>query len=118
VLSFCAVCLGVLLWPAIRLGKWLVSSLAVGVSVSFLVIITGMYLTFTSYAEPMIMGIQGRYFIPLLLPLLVVIIELLVRTKTKITNTFTVQHADMLLVAMVCTSLFFAAAKFIFVTWG
>jgi uncharacterized membrane protein len=118
VLSTLSLVLGVMMWPTSKISKRIVKALGLGVLVSFLAIITGMYVTYTSFMAPTVAGMQGRYFIPLLLPTVMVAVYGFRATIHKNTEVWVMRDAERWLVGASTVSLIFTAAKFTLVVWG
>lgn len=75
-----------------------------------------LYITFSNYAQPIIEGVQGRYFMPLLPVLLLVIVAVNTRLKLVLKG-----NRDWIVnaVTMLCViSLVFAQIKFFYVLFG
>lgn len=91
--------------------RWLTGGL---VAAGVLSILATFYLTFSNVAEPIIEGVQGRYFLPFLLLALVAVLI----SKRKATFAQTDKQAVMMGRTIAClsfASLFFAAWKFFYV---
>jgi uncharacterized membrane protein len=118
VLSILSIVLGVMMWPVSKISKRALGALGLGALVSFMAIITGMYVTYTSFMAPTLAGIQGRYFIPLLLPTIMVALYGFRSTVHKTSQVWIMKDAEGWLVGATAISLLFAAAKFTLVVWG
>jgi uncharacterized membrane protein len=102
----------------IALPKWKSWLLVAAVGAGGVMIATGMYITYADVAAPMLRGIQGRYFIPLL-PVLLAAIAVLAGTRLTLAPQ---RHSYRLVAAGICVStavcLLLTAVKFYYVTWG
>lgn len=80
----------------------------------FLLTVTILYISYSSVGSPVVSGIQGRYFLPLI-PLLLGAIALIIPTQ----HFGLKQHsAKIVLCSMVIFCLFASAFRYHYVTWG
>lgn len=103
----------------ISVGKKRLLAIASLLAAGCLAVFGTLYLTYSRVRYPVVEGVQGRYFLPLL-PLTAAVIAIVFR-KLGISVDITKKSSFRIsatLVTLVGVSLLFAATKYYFVTWG
>lgn len=82
--------------------------------VSILAIFGTLYITISEVGQATIEGVQGRYFMPIL-PIILLILTMLVKTRLDLNNKKVYSSS---IIVMMVAGLVLSAAKFYYVTWG
>jgi uncharacterized membrane protein len=87
---------------------------------TLLLMLTTFYVTITTVGYGIIGGLQGRYFIPLVAPLMLGLLLLLpnVRLWTKEKTSVLYRRSEVSIAVLIILSLVFAVIKYHYVTFG
>lgn len=80
---------------------WQIYLISIDIFISVIIIFTNMYIMWTSVGYPVILGLKGKYFIPLMLPLLLLFYN---KTRTRIENSDQIRFLIYIAVILVLIS--------------
>ena len=99
----------------LRLRKSLIIAFALAILLGFIGVDATLYITFTSYKDNIIQGVQGRYFLPWALPSLVLLGWLI--SNNKESGRLNINKSAVIICALIVASLVMSTLKYIHVVY-